>query len=147
LEHLLEREESIAAAVDARYAQLGPSVAIAGRNADAFSDDLRAAVQLGTTHANAVSVLRDHLSGSPVADLLRATRRFGRTDPEKVLLRASDRTYWLLLSALEAHFRNLDDDNLGTDRLMALSAMDIVNDLNRALVHAGLLPPFQMPSA
>jgi hypothetical protein len=62
-------------------------------------------------------------------------------------LRCEYRTYWLLLGALEAHFRNLNDDNLETYRLIALSAMDIVNDLNRALVHAGLLPPFQMPSA
>jgi hypothetical protein len=146
LEHLLEREESIAAAVDARYARLGPAVAVGGPE-DAFSDALRAAVEEGTTHANAASVLRDHLGDRPIADLLRATRRFGGTDAEKVLLRTSDRTYGLLLGALEHFFGDLNGDHGGTFRLMALGAMDIMNDLNRALVHAGLLPPFRMPPA
>jgi hypothetical protein len=144
LEHLLDREESIAAAVDKRYTQLSSSVT--DPKADAFSDDLRAAVQRGTTHGNAVTVLREHLSRGPVAGLLRATRRFGRTDTERVLLRASDRTYRLLLGLLEAHFRNLDGDDEGIYRLLALSAMDIMNDVNRALVHDGLLPPFEMPA-
>jgi hypothetical protein len=147
LEHLLEREESIAAAVDARYARLGPAMAADGPEEDAFSGDLRAAVEQGTTHANAVSVLRDHLADRPIADLLRATRRFGGTDAEKVLSRASDRTYALLLGALENFFGDLHSDRGGIFRLMALGAMDTMNDVNRALVHAGLLPPFQMPLA
>jgi hypothetical protein len=147
LEHLLEREESIAAAVDARYARLGSAVAVGGPEGDAFPDDLRAAVERGTTHANAVSVLRDHLGDRPVAELLRATRRFGGTEPEKVLLRISDRTYALVLGALENFFGDLHGDLGGTFRLMALGAMDVMNDVNRALVHVGLLPPFRMPSA
>lgn len=148
LEHLLEREESIAAAVDTRYARLGSAMTVGGPE-DAFSGDLRAAVERGTTHANAVSVLRDQLAGQPIADLLRATRRFGGTDAEKVLSRISDRTYALLLGALGNFFGDLDSnsDLAGTFRLMALAAMDIMNDANRALVHAGLLPPFQMPLA
>lgn len=145
LEHLLEREESIAAAVDARYALLGPAMVVGDLGEDAFSDDLRAAAADGATHANAVSVLRDNLADRPVADLLRATRRFGHTDAEKVLLRISDRTYALLLGALENFFGDLRGDSGGTFRVMALAAMDVMNDVNRALVHAGLLPPFQMP--
>jgi hypothetical protein len=147
LEHLLEREESIAAGVDARYERLGLAVAVGGPEEDALPDDLRAAVERGTSHANAVSVLRDHLGDRPIADLLRATRRFGGTDAENVLLRISDRTYALLLGALGNFFGDLDGDLGGTFRLMALGAMDVMNDVNRALVHAGLLPPFQMPSA
>ena len=44
---------------------------MAGPEEGAFSGDLRAAVERGTTHANAVSVLRDHLADRPIADLLR----------------------------------------------------------------------------
>jgi hypothetical protein len=147
LEHLLEREESIAAAVDARYARLGPAMAAGGPEEEAFPDNLRAAVEQGIHHADAVSVLRDLLADQPIADLLRATRRFGGTDAEKALLRSSDRTYALLLGALGNFYGNLDGDLSGEFRLMALGAMDSMNDINRALVHAGLLPPFQMPQA
>ena len=141
LEHLLEREESIAAAVDARYARLEP-VVTASSPGDAF---LQAAVQEGTLHATAVSVLRDHLADQPIADLLRATRRSGSTIAENFLLRISNRTYALLLGALGNFYGDLDSAAAGTFRLTALSIMEMLNDVNRALVHEGLLPPFQMP--
>ena len=142
LEHLLEREESIAAAVDARYARLVPVVTASGPQGDTF---LQAAVQEGTLHAGAVSVLRDHLADQPIPDLLRATRRSGSTSTENFLLGISNRTYALLLGVLGTFYGDLDSDVGGTFRLTALSVMEIINDLNRALVHEGLLPPFQMP--
>jgi hypothetical protein len=100
LEHLLEREESIAAAVDARYARLGPAMAAGSPEGEAFPDKLRTEVKQGVHHADAVSVLRDRLAGEPIADLLRATRRVGSTDAEKALLQSSDLTYAQLLSDL-----------------------------------------------
>ena len=142
LEHLLEREEAIAAAVDARYARLDPALDATGLAQDAF---LRAAVQEGTSHATSVSVLRDHLAGQPIADLLRATRRSGSTSAENLLLQISNRTYALLLNALGNFYGDLDSAVAGTFRLTALSTMEMLNDVNRALVHEGLLPPFQMP--
>jgi len=145
LEHLLEREESIAAAVDARYARLGPAVAVYGPGADAFSSDLRAAVADGATHASAVSALRDNLADQPVGDLLRATRRSAGTNAERVLLRISDGTYVQLLNALDNFYADRSSDLGGTFRIMALAEMDVMDDVNRALVHAGLLPPFKMP--
>ena len=143
LEHLPEREESIAAAVDARYARLIPTVtAASGPEGDAF---LRAAVQEGTLHATSVSGLLDLLADQPIADLLRATRRSGSTTSENLLLGISNRTYALLLGALGNFYGDLDSDAAGTFRLTALSTMEMMNDVNRALVHEGLLPPFQMP--
>jgi len=145
LEHLLDREESIAAAVDARYARLGPAVAVDSPGGDAFSSDVRAAVADGVTHASAVSVLRDNLADQPVADLLRATRRSAGTNAERVLLRISDGTYLQLLNALDNFYADRSSDLGGTFRMMALAEMDVMDDVNRALVHAGLLPPFKLP--
>ena len=142
LEHLPEREESIAAAVDAHYARLIPAVTASGPEGDTF---LLAAVQEGTLHAASVSGLRGHLADQPIADLLRATRRSGSTTAENLLLRISNRTYALLLGALGNFYGDLDSDAAGTFRLTALSTMEMMNDVNRALVHEGLLPPFQMP--
>jgi hypothetical protein len=145
LEHLLEREESIANAVDARYARLGPAVAVGSSGEDLFSSDLRTAVADGATHASAVSVLRENLADRPIADLLRATRRSASTNPERVLLQISDGTYALLLTALWNFYGDRNSDLAGTFRMMALAEMDVMNDVNRAVVHAGLLPPFKMP--
>jgi hypothetical protein len=141
LEHLLAREESIAAAVDARYARLVPAVTASGPG-DAF---LEAAVQEGTLHASAVSGLLGLLAEQPIADLLRATRRSGGTTAENLLLRISNRTYALLLGALGNFYGDLESAAAGTFRLTALSTMELLNDVNRALVHEGLLPPFQLP--
>jgi hypothetical protein len=141
LEDLLEREASIAAAVDARYARLVPVVTADGPG-DAF---LQAAVQEGTLHASAVSGLLELLADQPIADLLRATRRTGGTTAENALLRISNRTYALLLGVLGNLYGDLAGDAAGTFRLTALSVMELLNDGNRALVHQGLLPPFQMP--
>jgi hypothetical protein len=145
LTHMLEREPAIAAAVDARYARLIPAMAVSGPGEDAFSDDLRAAAQAGTNHADQLSELLDDLAGQSIADLLRATSRSGGKDTDKVLVRMSDRTYALLLGALDNFYGGFGGDSNGTFRLMALNAMDVLNDVLRTLVHAKLLPPFQRP--
>ncbi|HEY6745073.1 MAG TPA: hypothetical protein VI357_05075 [Mycobacteriales bacterium] len=141
LEQMLDREESIAAAIDARYAQVESWLGVAG----GISDELLEAVRDGTTHRRAVPILRDHLGAEPVGPLLRATRRFGATEPEQVLARISNRAYGDVVTALAAFYGDLDGASSGDFRLAALGFMDQVNDANRALVHAGLLPQFRLP--
>ena len=145
LTHLLERQQAIAAAVDARYARLIPAMAVSAAGEDAFSDDLRAAAHAGTNHADQLTELLDDLAGQSVADLLRATERFGSKDTDKVLLRMCDRTYGLVLGALDNFYGGLADDSAGTFRLLALNGMDVMNDVLRTLVHAKLLPRFPLP--
>src|SRR5262249_53746671 len=145
LEHLLEREESIAAAVDARYARLAPAVAVGSSGGHLFSSGRGAAVAGGAPHAGAVSVRRETLAARPIGALLRATRRSAGTKAERVLLQISDGTYALLLIALWNFYGDRNSDLAGTFRMMALAEMDVMNDVNRAVVHAGLLPPFKMP--
>jgi len=145
LEDLADRERAIAAAVDARYARLIPAMAVSASGEDAFSDDLRTAVQQGTNHASAASAVLEPLAGQPIAGLLLATRRFGSTDAEKALSQASDRTYWLLTGALANFYGSLGGDDPGVFRAAALNAMDILNLLNAAMVHAKLLPSFPRP--
>src|SRR6516165_10296238 len=106
LEHLLERERAIAAAVDARYARLVPAMYADGSGGEAFPAGLRAEVEGGTHHVDGLSELGDLLAGQPIASLLRATRRDGDTDAEKALLQRSDRTYAQLLDALGGFFRD-----------------------------------------
>jgi hypothetical protein len=147
LEHLLEREEAIAAAVDARYARLVPAINADGPAGAAFPATLRDEVAGGTHHVDGLSGLRDLLAGQPIADLLRATRRVGDTDAEKALLQSSDSTYTQLLGALGGFYRDPFGDSGGESRLVALAAMQSLADINGSLVRAGLLPPFQMPLA
>lgn len=144
LEHLLEREELIAAAVDARYSRLVQAMAAAPAG-QAFPDNLLTQVEQGTNHADAVSELRDSLAGQPAAGLLRATRRSGDTDAERALLQSSNATYARVLSALGDFYGDMNGESGGESRLQALAAMDSLNDINRSLVRAGLLPPFQLP--
>jgi hypothetical protein len=147
LEHLLDREEAIAAAVDARYARLVPAMNADSHDGEAFPARLRDEVEGGTYHVDGLSGLRDLLAGQPIADLLRATRRDGDTDAEKALLQSSDSTYAQLLDALGGFFRDPFGDSGGDSRLVALAAMHSFDDINRSLVRAGLLPSFGMPPA
>lgn len=147
LEHLLDRAEAIAAAVDARYARLVPAMHADGPDGETFPAQLQAEVEGGTHHVDGLSGLRDLLAGQPIADLLRATRRDGGTDAEKALLQSSDLTYAQLLDGLGGFFRDPFGDSGGDSRLVALAAMHSFDDINRSLVRAGLLPPFQMPLA
>jgi hypothetical protein len=147
LEGALDREESIAAAVDARYARLASSLAGNGTVTSGIPEELLDAVRGGTTHAEAVSVLRDRLGAQPIGPLLRATRRFGATAPEQALVRISNSAYLQVVTALTGFYGDLDADRAGEFRLAALGSMDQLNDANRALVHVGLLPQFALPPA
>ena len=49
------------------------------------------------------------------------------------------------MTALSAFYSDLDGKSAGEFRLAALRSMDQLNDANRALVHAGLLPQFELP--
>ena len=84
-------------------------------------------------------------SGTGLSRTCCATRRSASTNPERVLLQISDGTYALLLTALWNFYGDRNSDLAGTFRMMALAEMDVMNDVNRAVVHAGLLPPFKMP--
>jgi hypothetical protein len=147
LEHLLEREEAIAAAVDARYARLVSAMYAAEAAGEVFPAGLRTQMEGGTHHVDGLSGLRDFLAGQPIADLLRATRRDAGTDAEKALLQSSDRAYAQILDALGNFYRDLNGELSGDFRVGALVAMDDLKNVNHSLVRAGLLPPFQLPAA
>ena len=57
----------------------------------------------------------------------------------------SNRAYAAVVLALTAFYVDLEADGAGNSRLTALSSMDQLNDANRALVHVGLLPQFELP--
>jgi hypothetical protein len=139
LERLVEREEAIAAAVDQRYARLRPAVT----SDPVFEGDLldelrRIIVDAGPTHAASLAPLRDSLGAHAPADLLRATRREGSDSFERRLLDVSDRSYRLIVAALQQRFV---PDSI-TSASLAVSAMEGLDDVNRLLVQRGLLPPF-----
>ena len=73
LEQLLEREGSVAWAVDGRYVRLGPAVT----SNPEFNGDLldeRQSVMVGNgSHAAAFATVRDSLGGLATAEFLRAT--------------------------------------------------------------------------
>ena len=144
LDHLLEREESIAWAVDERYARLRPAVT----SDPVFDGDLlgelrSVIVDDGPTHAAALAPLRDSLRGLAPADFLRATRREAADAFEQRLLDVSDRSYSLVLAALREDFGQ--DPFVGAAfRSLAVSAMEGLDEIDRALVQRGLLPPFTL---
>lgn len=138
---LLDREEAIARAVDARYAALAPAVT----DVVAFSDDVRLAVDRGEAHTDPVSALRDQVAGRPLGDLLHATRRTPDSPAEKVALGAIDAIYAGVLDLLRRQFFTLGGESEGDFRLAAIDAMNRLNASCRALAGLGLLPSFTMP--
>ena len=130
LERLVEREEAIAKAVDARYARLVPDVA--------SDDDLRPLVHGGQTHADAVATLRAALGALAPADFLRATRRDTNDAFEQRLLDLSTRSYRLVVAVLEQRFA--PQSTLPAS--LPVDAMRALDGVNRLLVQRGLLPPF-----
>lgn len=125
LRQLLERGESIASAVDERYRRLP------------LSDPLQQVIEDGQTHLAAFTAMRDSLEDLPAADALRATRREPKDAFEQRLMNVSDRSYSLIMMTLEQTFLRQ-----GSFRRIATSAMDSLDEINRALVQHGLLPPF-----
>jgi len=139
LERLLEREQAIAAAVDARYSRLRPAVTSNPVFEEAILDQLRRIiVDDGPTHASALAPLRDALGAVAPATLLRATRREGVDSFERRLLDVSDRSYRLVLAALQERFA----PQASGSPTLAVSAMEGLDGVNRVLVQRGLLPPF-----
>jgi hypothetical protein len=95
--------------------------------------------------AAAVAALRDLLGNLAPADFLRAIRREPTDAFEQRLLDLSDRSYRLVLVALQERFTSEDVFVSGTFRGFAVSAMEGLDESNRVLVQRGLLPPFTLP--
>ena len=147
LEGFLDREAAIAAAVDARYARLVPSVS---PEAPVLEGDLLDQVSfiLSTCsdHATPLAEIGRPLTGTEPAIYIRAIRREPADDVERRLLQLSDQQYNLIVATVGASFAY--DDQLGGQLLpMAVTAMDALNTINRGLVGRGLLPNFALASS
>jgi hypothetical protein len=141
LQQLAAREQAIATGVDDRYARLVPAVT----SSPVFDGDLLTELQSvivdhGSGHAAAFAAITDPLAGLTPADYLRATRRDAADGFEQRLLDASDRAYALVIAELNDQFRVA-----GSFSSLAVSAMRVLDDINRLLVQRGLLPPFTSP--
>lgn len=141
LQQLATREQAIASAVDERYARLAPAVT----SSPVFDGDLLTELQTvivdhGSGHAAAFAAITGPLAGLAPADYLRATRRDAADGFEQRLLDASDRAYALVITELKDQFRVA-----GSFSSPAVSAMRVLDDINRLLVQRGLLPPFTSP--
>jgi uncharacterized protein YbjT (DUF2867 family) len=91
----------------------------------------------GSGHAAAFAAVTDPLAGLAPGDYLRATGRQAADAFEERLLEASDRSYGLIVDALRDQF------TAGASfSSLAVSAMWVMNDINRLLAQRGLLPPF-----
>jgi len=144
LEQLRQREDDLAAAVDARYRRLRPSVT----SAPVFDGDLLATIQAvvddGTTHADGVASLRDALGDVPPAFFLRAIRREAHDGFEQRLLDVSDRGYQSIVTALGESYAQQDFFAGGAFTRVAVSGMMSLDEVHRLLVQRGLLPPFTL---
>ena len=145
LTQLVERGGAIASAVDDRYGRLLPAVSTDPLFEGDQLDDLRSAIDAGTTHHDGFVGLQDPLPDPLPPDLLRATRREASDSFEQRLLDISDRTYASVLAALEERFTQEDLFVAGGFRSLAIAAMETMNEVHRTLVQRGLLPPFTLP--
>jgi hypothetical protein len=145
LERLLARGKAIASAVDQRYWRLRPAVTSHPMFEGGLLDELKAVIDDGATHAGGFAALRDSLGDLGPADFLRATRREAADAFEQRLLELCDRTYGLILAALQERFAQEDFFIAGTFRGFAVSAMENLDGINRVLLQRGLLPPFTLP--
>ena len=143
LEQLRQREDDLAAAVDARYQRLRPAVT----SDPVFDGDLlatiRSVVDDGTTHADAVAPLREALGDVPPAFFLRAIRRETSDAFEQRLLDVSDR------GATTEQGRQASDAAAGLAQggaftRVAVTGMISLDDVHRLLVQRRLLPPFTL---
>jgi len=144
LEQLRQREDDLAAAVDARYLRLRPAVT----SDPVFDGDLLATIQAvvddGTTHADGVAPLRDALGDVPPAFFLRAFRREAHDGFEQRLLDVSDRGYQSIVTALGESYAQQDLFAGGAFTRFAVSGMMSLDEVHRLLVQRGLLPPFTL---
>jgi hypothetical protein len=143
LQQLLTREDSIARAVDERYARLAPAVV-----PPVFEEPLLSALQAliagGQSHADGFAGFTQALGSVAPADVLRATRRDASGDFEQSLLEASDRAYALTVAVLTDQFNAppFSADSGNYRQLAYPGAMRGLDDMNCVLVQRGLLPPF-----
>jgi hypothetical protein len=138
LQQLTAREPAIAAAVDARYAKLLPSVTTDPVFDGELLSQMELLVEGGSTHADGLSDLMTALNGLNPADYLRATRRETTDAFEERLLGVSDGCYKLVIGLLQEQF----GQGSGFSSL-ALNAMQTLDAINHALAERGLLPPFK----
>jgi hypothetical protein len=145
LEHLVEREEHIATAVDQRYERLRPAVESATPVLEGeLLDDVQFILDTCTTHADGVASMRTALDGLAPADFLRATRR-ETTDPfEQRLLAVGDQTYAQLVNIVREWLGPVDFSSVSIppSQLWARDAMSTLDEIHRLLVQRGLLPQF-----
>ncbi|MEO7351803.1 MAG: hypothetical protein ABIW17_07880 [Marmoricola sp.] len=145
LRELIKREQSISSAVDWHYAQLAPAVTTKPLFEGALLDSLRGViVDSGSRHGQGFAGLRDSLGDPVPPDFLRVPRRATSDAFEQRLLDVSDRVYGLVTSALAQRYAQQDFFAGGAFRALAVSAMDALDDSNRALAQRGLLPPFTL---
>jgi hypothetical protein len=145
LEHIIEREIEIAAAVDRRYADLRRAVAATELSFEGkVLDQLMVVLDAGSDHAGSLAELASRLDGVAPTDYLRAVPREPADDLERTLLRLSDQNYGLVLSTLGASFAH--DDALGGQlHNRAITLMDGLNEINLLLMARGLLPTLALP--
>ncbi len=132
---LPEREMEIAAAVDASYSRLRPHV----------GEEHSFLVDSGVEHVSSLAEFRSSLADVPPAVYLRATRLQPADDLERGLFALSDRYYGLIVAAVGAGFA-YDAEVGGVLLTRAVSVMDGLREVNRALVERGVVPAFTLPA-
>jgi len=141
-DHFLERLRAVAAAVDARYAQLrralDPEDAVLN---DAAREQLSFLLDPAPDHRAPVETLAAKLEGLAPQQYLRATRHEPAGELERRLLMLSDSHYGLVVATVEAWLAN--EDRLGgVLRGRSTSLMEGLNEIDGVLVERGLMPPF-----
>lgn len=142
-DRLVERHTAAARAVDERYAGLRPWVALASGFDGRLLDKVRAIVgEDGSPHTEDLARLTDILPHPPLLGLVVVTHRAAADSFEQRLLDAGDHMYGCVLRALKAHFDQTDRFAITSYRQIAVSCMDALDNLDRALVQRRLLPAF-----
>jgi hypothetical protein len=140
LRDLVERERTIARAVDAAYSGVAAAL-----TPDLFEEPLlsrlRGVVESGSAHGDGPTRLHEALGTPPPPDFLRVPRRETTDAFELRLLRTSDLAYQLVTSALREQFAQPEVFGF---RNLATTAMDALDASNRALAQRGLLPAFTL---
>jgi hypothetical protein len=140
LERLLERERSLAAAVDDRYTGLAAVVTTVfeGDELNEWRDLL---VDNAPKHVDDLAGLQTALDGVAPADFLRATRRTANDGFEERMLEMNGRIYGVIVRALRGTF-NPDSETAPAFSDVATTLMTAMDDSNHLLVQRALLPPF-----
>jgi hypothetical protein len=136
LDGVLDREYTIAAAVDARYAvAVGLLASVADLDPE-LRDRIAATIASGAGHVAAFVSFRDSLAGLP---FLRPVRE-PADEVESTMRSMSQREYGLIVQLLENHFAGAADDL--TLLALARTAMRTLDDILTLLAERDLLPLF-----